>query len=327
MLVIFSASFIFFAVPVDAAKSCNDDPVAGIKKVKDARGPGQFLVAGCGSVLDIASGLEISCYHSLSGVVQVVLKAGEIILGIIGSLALLMFVWGGFQWLIAAGSEKRITGGMTTLKNAVISLLIVFGAWIAANLIVATLNPSESGGVKLAFQSASEQWWQVHKGATCLRPLSSKELADALAAPALVKTPPTDWAVRGACCWSESPIPTATTPIPTADETYPFSTTAIENLDKATCQSKGNTIGYFMQEKWFCKDKKESACGARTPDQGWDGVDTTACEKMWDKEKIIKRVGPKPAPPVLEPAPGTVAPGLPPGSPNVETQPEIPAQP
>ncbi len=180
MLVVFSASFVFFSSSVDAAKPCGN---VSITK-KTIASAGQYLYSGCGT--DYVDKETIACYPSLTGIVQTLLSAYTLILGIVGSLALLMFVWGGFQWLISGGSEKRITAGTTTLKNAVIGLLIVFGAWIGVNLIVATLNPSESGGPRLAFQSASEQWWQIHKGDICLRPLSSKELAEALAVP--VKT-------------------------------------------------------------------------------------------------------------------------------------------
>ncbi len=179
ILVVFSATFIFFAAPVEAAKSCNAKPID--------RGGAPFLIAGCPSVT--IGGETLSCYHSLTGIVFSLLQAYKLLLGMVGSLALLMFVWGGFQWLISGGSEKRITAGMATLKNAVIGLLIVFGAWIGVNLIVATLNPSTNGRVQLAFKNSDDQWFTMHKGDLCYRALTAQELATALATPVAAANP------------------------------------------------------------------------------------------------------------------------------------------
>ncbi|MBI4272505.1 hypothetical protein HY621_01485 [Candidatus Uhrbacteria bacterium] len=192
-MIVFSASLIFFAAPVEAVQYCLDNEL--IKGSRPEKGATGFLIGGCGSV--IHDGEEISCYHSLSGIVQTVLSAYHLLLSVVGSLALLMFVWGGFQWLIAGGTEKRIQAGMTTLKNAVIGLLIVFGAWVGVNLIVVTLT---GGSGKLAFQSAGEQWYQIHKDALCYRAMSSSELAKALAAPAKIITPPPPTVPSGTAC-------------------------------------------------------------------------------------------------------------------------------
>lgn len=52
----------------------------------------------------------------------------KLILGISGSLALLMFVWGGFTILSSGGVDTQITKGKTMIRNAVIGLLIIFTA-------------------------------------------------------------------------------------------------------------------------------------------------------------------------------------------------------
>ncbi len=65
--------------------------------------------------------------------------AGRIIkaaLGISGSLALLMFIWGGFLWLTAAGKPERIKSGQNTLLWAVIGLVVIFGAYSIVNFII-----------------------------------------------------------------------------------------------------------------------------------------------------------------------------------------------
>lgn len=69
--------------------------------------------------------------------------AGTIIkaaLGIIGSIALLMFIWGGFLWLTARGNPETIKKGKGTLIWAVIGLAFIFSAYIIANFIIRGLT-------------------------------------------------------------------------------------------------------------------------------------------------------------------------------------------
>lgn len=60
-------------------------------------------------------------------------------LGLSGSLALAMFVYGGFLYLTAAGSE-RVKDAKKTLTNAVIGLAIIFGSFIVVNQVILILT-------------------------------------------------------------------------------------------------------------------------------------------------------------------------------------------
>lgn len=51
-------------------------------------------------------------------------------LGVIGSLTVLMFVWGGFQWLTSAGSSDKIKKGMQTMVWAAIGVALVFSSYL-----------------------------------------------------------------------------------------------------------------------------------------------------------------------------------------------------
>jgi hypothetical protein len=66
-----------------------------------------------------------------------VISAG---LGITGSLALLMFIYGGFIWMTSGGEKERITKGRKTLTWAVIGLVAIFGAYIAVNTIITAIT-------------------------------------------------------------------------------------------------------------------------------------------------------------------------------------------
>ncbi len=65
-------------------------------------------------------------------------------LGLSGAVALLMFVWGGVQWLISGGSAERVKAGKNTLTWATIGLVVIFTAYVLVNLVVKTLEGKPS---------------------------------------------------------------------------------------------------------------------------------------------------------------------------------------
>lgn len=77
-------------------------------------------------------------------------------LGIIGSLALLMFIYGGFRWLLSGGDSKAIQAGKDTVVWAVIGLVVVFVAYAAVGFII---NALTNGGTsnESSNESAGEE--------------------------------------------------------------------------------------------------------------------------------------------------------------------------
>jgi hypothetical protein len=57
-------------------------------------------------------------------------------LGLLGSLAFLMFVYGGFLWLTAGGAADRISKGKDVMKWAVIGLILVFGSYALVRFVL-----------------------------------------------------------------------------------------------------------------------------------------------------------------------------------------------
>lgn len=80
----------------------------------------------------------------------------KLILSIVGSLALLFFVYGGVMFLIAGGKSEAVTKGKTIITNAVIGLAIVLGAWVIVNFAIAALTGTSVGSVKLF---GTQNWW------------------------------------------------------------------------------------------------------------------------------------------------------------------------
>lgn len=64
---------------------------------------------------------------------------GRIIAGalsIIGSFALLMFVYGGVLWMTSRGDTKQIQKGKDTLTWAILGLVIIFSSYVLVNALI-----------------------------------------------------------------------------------------------------------------------------------------------------------------------------------------------
>jgi type IV secretory pathway VirB2 component (pilin) len=60
-------------------------------------------------------------------------------MGIVGSIALLMAVWGGFLWLTSMGNESRVETGKKTLIWSILGLVLIFGAYALTNYIFSAI--------------------------------------------------------------------------------------------------------------------------------------------------------------------------------------------
>jgi len=61
-------------------------------------------------------------------------------MGILGSIALLVFVYGGFMWLISGGNEQRIETGKNAMLYSVIGIFIIFASYAIISLIIGGLR-------------------------------------------------------------------------------------------------------------------------------------------------------------------------------------------
>lgn len=74
--------------------------------------------------------------------------AGRVIkalLGLSGALALVMFVWGGFEFMTSQGDSAKIKKGKDTLVWAALGLVLIFSAY---TLVTAVVNALTTGAVE-----------------------------------------------------------------------------------------------------------------------------------------------------------------------------------
>lgn len=71
---------------------------------------------------------------------QIIGSAIKVFLGIVGSVALVMFFYGGYLWLISGGSSDRIKKGKETLVWATIGLIVIFSSGILVKTVINALQ-------------------------------------------------------------------------------------------------------------------------------------------------------------------------------------------
>jgi hypothetical protein len=94
------------------------------------------------------------------GGVSIPVLIGRVIrvaLGISGSVALLMFIYGGFIWLTSGGKPEAIEKGKKTLIWAVIGLAIIFTSYLAVDQIIRALSSGETSGAEEALRQLSRR--------------------------------------------------------------------------------------------------------------------------------------------------------------------------
>ena len=101
----------------------------------------EFLLA-----INIKDGSLIPCECvgngdcNLNSVFQTIVNVTQLILAMVGSLALLMFTYGGLMFIIAAGAQERIQKAKQILVAASIGVAIIFSAWLIVNIVIGTLT-------------------------------------------------------------------------------------------------------------------------------------------------------------------------------------------
>ncbi len=62
------------------------------------------------------------------------------ILGLVGSIALAMFIWGGFTWMTAGGNAENVKKGRDIILWAAIGLVVIFSAYALVNFVFTSIG-------------------------------------------------------------------------------------------------------------------------------------------------------------------------------------------
>jgi hypothetical protein len=69
-----------------------------------------------------------------------VIKIIQWVLGLLGLIAVIMILIGGFQWMTAGGNEEKVASAKKIISAAVIGLIVVLLAWAIVIFVVRTTS-------------------------------------------------------------------------------------------------------------------------------------------------------------------------------------------
>lgn len=62
------------------------------------------------------------------------------VLGVVGSLALLMFVYGGLTWMTSSGSQEKVKKGRDIIIWSAIGLAVIFSAYGLVRILITSVK-------------------------------------------------------------------------------------------------------------------------------------------------------------------------------------------
>ncbi|MDP2736833.1 MAG: pilin [bacterium] len=62
------------------------------------------------------------------------------VLGVVGSLALVMFIYGGITWMLSAGNQEQVTKGKNILIWAALGIIIIFTSYALVKFVLTTVT-------------------------------------------------------------------------------------------------------------------------------------------------------------------------------------------
>lgn len=87
--------------------------------------------------------------YDADDILGIVINVTNIILGLVGSLTLLMFIYGGFSFIMAAGSSEKVSKAKGILTAAVVGLVIVFSSYLIIKFVLGALGRDDFEGKQM----------------------------------------------------------------------------------------------------------------------------------------------------------------------------------
>jgi uncharacterized membrane protein len=121
--------------------------------------------------LALAQGLLPACTKSGNCGFCDILATGvnifRYLLGSLGGIALLLFVWHAFGWITSGGNKEKIEASKKALVHTLIGLVIILASWFLVNLIIMLLvTPVADQQGNVFSQSLfgdSQKWYEYCK--------------------------------------------------------------------------------------------------------------------------------------------------------------------
>lgn len=95
--------------------------------------------------------------YEVNDFIALAIKISVWILGVVGSLSLVMFIYGGFMFLISAGSAESVTKGKNIIIAAVVGLVIVFSSYLIIKFVLSSMGLNWNGTISIPKATVQSQ--------------------------------------------------------------------------------------------------------------------------------------------------------------------------
>lgn len=134
-----------------AAWSCAPDTPSSAPRcagLTTDRSPVPEEATGGGTISGTSADLENPLGSNSTNLPGLIGRAIKVVLGVIGAVALLMFVFAGILWITSAGKDKQVEQAQGILKNATIGLLLIFFSYTIINAFLNLFSPGTGSKTK-----------------------------------------------------------------------------------------------------------------------------------------------------------------------------------
>ena len=131
-LVIVGLGLIFCLWPAGSLAENNNTLLPGLNKGEIDNGD---ININCNDN-NLGPGAKIVCGKvSLSDIPYYILWVANFMLGIIGTICVIMVIVGGYQYIFAGFNDAKKGAGKKTITNALVGLVIALLSWVIVNVI------------------------------------------------------------------------------------------------------------------------------------------------------------------------------------------------
>lgn len=81
----------------------------------------------------------------INEMIELAIRISQFLLGIVGSVTLIMFIYGGIIWMTSAGNSERVQKGKSIFIGSLVGLAIIFGSSVIILMVVAALTGQPFG--------------------------------------------------------------------------------------------------------------------------------------------------------------------------------------
>lgn len=135
-----SAETYFKLIPTPTG-SCPMNPTTANEKNVSGTKPFDCKNGVCVGSRIIRGGDDLPCNYSLCDFLQLFVNGMNMIVTIAAAIALILLIWGAQGFIMAMGSEEKVTASKGLMKNVALGLVIILVSWQLIAIVISLLVP------------------------------------------------------------------------------------------------------------------------------------------------------------------------------------------